>query len=121
MKSKSDYVKDVLVALFGGYVITFLGIVLLALLLLFFQISENMVDIGIIAIYIVACLSLGIIIGKRTKNKRFLWGMLGGSIYFLLLVLISLMGHQSLGGEGKDIITTFMICMGSSTLGGMLS
>ena len=121
MKTKLDYVKDILVALFGGYAITFLGIVVLAFLLLFFQISGKMVDIGIIAIYILACLFLGYIAGKRTKNKRFFWGMLGGSIYFLILVLISFAAHHSLGGEGKDMITTFMICTGSATLGGMLS
>lgn len=121
VKSKSDYMKDVLVALFTGYICTFLGIVLLAFLLLFFQLSEDMVDIGIVVIYILACLSLGIVAGKRTKNKKFLWGMAGGGIYFLILILISLAAHHSLGGEGKDMITTFFICVGSGALGGMLS
>ena len=116
-----EYVKDVLVALFAGYVCTFLGIVLLALLLLFFQVSENMVDIGIIIIYIISCLILGIIVGKRTKNKKFLWGIVGGAVYFILLILISLTANQSLGGNGKDIMTTLLICVGSGALGGMIS
>ena len=68
-KNKMDYVKDILVALFGGYTVTILGIVILAFLLLMIQISENTVDIGILVIYVLACLFTGVIVGKRTKNK----------------------------------------------------
>ena len=46
-KGKLDYVKDVMVSLLGSYVITFLGILVLALLLLIFQITERSVDLGI--------------------------------------------------------------------------
>mgnify|MGYP003311588208 CR=1 FL=1 len=120
-KSKTDYVKDVLVSLFGGYGITFLGIVILAFLLLMLQISEDMVDIGIIIIYVLACLTAGVIIGKRTKMKKFLWGMFAGGMYFLVLLVMSLILHNTLGGAGKDIITVFLICAGSGTLGGMIS
>lgn len=120
-KSKADYVKDVFVSLLGGYGVTFFGIVILAFLLLMVQISEDMVDIGIIIIYILACLGAGIIIGKRTKMKKFLWGMLAGGLYFLVLFVMSLVLHSSLSGEGRDIITVFLICVGSGTLGGMVS
>lgn len=120
-KKKLDYVKDIFVSLLGGYSVTFLGIVILAFLLLMFQISEDMVDIGIIMIYILACLGTGIIIGKRTKLKKFFWGMVAGGIYFLVLLIMSVMLHNSLGGEGRDIVTVFLICVGSGTLGGMVS
>lgn len=120
-KNRTDFVKDVLVSLFGGYCITFLGIVILAFLLLMLQISEDMVDIGIIIIYILSCLGCGIIIGKRTKMKKFLWGMLAGVMYFLVLLIMSVILHNSLGGEGRDIITVILICVGSGTLGGMIS
>ena len=36
-KNKLDYVKDIFVSLVGGYGLTFLGIVILAFLLLMFQ------------------------------------------------------------------------------------
>lgn len=120
-KKKADYMKDVLVSLFGGYGITFLGIVLLAVLLLLLQISENVVDIGILAIYVLSCLAAGWIVGKRTKNKKFLWGMVSGSVYFLILFIISLMANQSMEKVGNDLLTTLCICLGSGTLGGMIS
>lgn len=120
-KSMPDYIKDILVALFGGYLFTFLGIILLAFLLLSFGISENMVDIGILIIYILSCLLLGVILGKRIGIRRFLWGMLGGGIYFIMLILVSLTAHHSLAGEVRDIFTTLLLCVGSGALGGMLS
>lgn len=120
-KNKLDYTKDILVSLLGGYVITFLGIVMIAMSLLFFQISENMVDIGIIAIYVLACLAAGFIIGKRTKNRKFLWGMLSGGIYFVLLLIISLLTQSSGEHIGNELVTVLLMCIGSGTLGGMIS
>ena len=120
-KNKLDYVKDIFVSLVGGYGLTFLGIVILALLLLMFQISEDMVDVGIILIYILACLGTGIIMGKRTKLKKFFWGMIGGGMYFCVLLIMSMLLHNSLGGEGRDLLTVLFICVGSGTLGGMIS
>lgn len=120
-KNKLDYVKDIFVSLVGGYGLTFLGIVILALLLLMFQISEDMVDVGIILIYILACLGTGIIMGKRTKLKKFFWGMIGGGMYFFVLLIMSMLLHNSLGGEGRELLTVLFICVGSGTLGGMIS
>ena len=120
-KNKLDYAKDVAVSLFAGYVSTFLGIVILAFLLLMFQLSESMVDIGIIIIYVLACLLTGFVIGKRTKNRKFLWGMLSGVIYFCVLLVISLLSRQTMENVGSDLITVLFICIGSGTLGGMVS
>lgn len=120
-KNKLDYVKDVTVSLLAGYVITFLGIVILAFFLLMFQLSESMVDIGIIVIYVLACLLAGFVAGKRTKNRKFLWGMLCGGIYFCILLVISFLVRQSMENVGRDITTVLLVCIGSGTLGGMLS
>lgn len=120
-KNKLDYAKDVLISLLGGYGITFLGIVMISLLLLFFQISENMVDMGITAIYVLACLGAGFIIGKRTKSRKFVWGMVSGGIYFFILLMISLLLQNSMKNMGNDLVTVMLMCIGSGTLGGMIS
>lgn len=123
MKEKGilDYVKDVVISLFGSYLITFAGILILALLLLMFQITESSVDIGILVIYILAGLVAGMIAGKRTGSKRFLWGMISGMGYFLVLFTLSVVSGQEIKHMGNDLMTTFLICIGSGTLGGMLS
>ena len=120
-KKGLDYAKDVLISLLGGYAITFLGILILAFLLLILQITENTVDIGILVIYVVANLTAGFIIGKRIKRRKFLWGMVSGTAYFLILFFLSNMLGQEVGKLGKDLITTLLICVGSGTLGGMIS
>ena len=120
-KGNLDYVKDVVVSIFGSYLVTFLGILVLALLLLVFQITENSVDIGILIIYILAGLTAGVIVGKRTGNRKFLWGMISGTGYFLILLLLSVVLGQDVSHLGNDLITTLLICIGSGTLGGMLS
>lgn len=120
-KNKLDYTKDVLISLLGGYGITFLGIVIISMLLLLFQISENMVDIGITAIYVLACLGAGFIIGKRTKSRKFLWGMVSGVIYFVILLVVSFLVQSSMKNIGNDLVTVMLMCIGSGTLGGMIS
>lgn len=120
-KNKLDYTKDVLISLLGGYGITFLGIVIISMLLLFFQISEDMVDIGIMAIYVLACLGGGFIIGKRTKSRKFLWGMVSGVIYFAILLVVSFLVQSSMKNIGNDLVTVMLMCIGSGTLGGMIS
>ena len=120
-KGNLDYMKDVVVSIFGSYLVTFLGILVLALLLLVFQITENSVDIGILIIYILAGLTAGVIVGKRTGNRKFLWGTISGAAYFLILFLVSVVSGQNVSHLGNDFTTTFLICIGSGTLGGMLS
>ena len=120
-KGRLDYAKDVVVSILGSYVVTFLGILVLALVLLMFQITESSVDIGILVIYILAGLSAGFIAGKRTGNRKFLWGMISGTGYFLILLLLSVVLGQDVSHLGNDLITTLLICIGSGTLGGMLS
>ena len=49
---KSGYVKKLGISLLAGYLVTLVGIFLLALCLFLFQITEEIVDIGIIVIYV---------------------------------------------------------------------
>ena len=120
-KGSLDYIKDVVISILGSYMITFLGILVLAFVLFMFQITENGVDIGILVIYILAGLSAGFIAGKRTGNRKFLWGMISGAGYFLVMLLVSAVLGQNVRNLGSDLVTTILICVGSGTLGGMLS
>ncbi len=120
-KSRQIYGKDILISLLGSYVITFFGILVLALFLFFFQISEDVVDIGIIVIYVLACLFAGFVIGRRRKEKKYLWGMAAGGCYYILLILLSLILQSSLNTTDNNIVTMMFLCVGSGTLGGMVS
>ena len=118
---KKEYIKRIAISMLGGYLVTLAGITVLAVLLFIFQITEDMVNIGIIVIYVLSCLSSGFLAGKGFKTRKFLWGMLLGVIYYIFLMLISAGSGQSLTGQMREMSTVFLLCIGAGTLGGMIS
>ena len=121
VESKRSMIKDITISLLAGYSISILEIVILACFLLLLQISEQMVDVGILVVYISSCFLSGFVIGKKRKSKKFIWGMLVGGLYYLFLLFFSFIWQQALDTTTTDFITSLLICWGSATLGGMLS
>lgn len=104
-----------------SYLITIGGLLLLALLLYKIPLSESAVNIGIIVIYILSTFLTAFICGRKMQKKKFLWGFILGTSYFLVLLVISLITNQSNVILGTNVLTSFMICAGAGTLGGMLA
>ena len=107
--------------LLAAYLLTGGALLLLALLLYRFQLSGQAVNIGIVVIYTAAAFLAGFFAGKGTGERRFLWGLLAGSLYFVLLALLTLLVNHGFKDFGNHFFTTLMICAGSGMLGGMLS
>ena len=120
-KRERTSIIDIPIALLAGFSITSLGVVVLALSLLGLSVSEEMVDGGILIIYILSCFMAGRIMGKKRKTKRFLRGIFIGVMYYFVLFLASFLLGDSLEFVISDVVTSLMICSGSATLGGMLS
>lgn len=118
---KDSKVMWVLKSLLASYVVTGILLLLLAMALYKLELNEKAVSAAIVAIYIMATLIGGIIIGKFAKVKRFLWGLGLGIGYFALLLLITLGVYHSLNGDGTNLMTTFILCAGGGMAGGMLS
>lgn len=112
---------DVLKALLCAYIVT--GILLLVLTLLLYKagLSEENVNAGIILTYVISTFSGGFVIGKLARVRKFLWGLLLGVVYFVLLLLISLGIYHSLQSDLMNLTTTFLLCAGGGMLGGMIS
>lgn len=104
-----------------SYILTACLLLLLAFILYKFRISESIVNIAVIVIYISVTFAAGFIAGKYYKVKKFLWGLVLGSVYFLILVLVSLIGGVSDAVIGSGVVTTWILCAGGGMLGGMLS
>ena len=111
----------VLKSLLVSYVITGILLLLLAVALFKFELNEKAVSAAIVAIYIMATLLGGIIIGKFAKVRRYLWGLGLGIGYFALLLLITLGVYRTLNGDAANLMTTFILCAGGGMAGGMLS
>ena len=99
------------------------GILLLVLTFFMykFELNEKIVSAAIVGIYVVSTLIGGMIIGKLTKSKRYLWGMVLGIIYFVLLLLITLGVYRTLNGDSVSIVTSLILCAGGGMTGGMIS
>lgn len=104
-----------------SYLITGGFLLILALLLYRFQLSENVVSVSIIVIYVCASFMSGMYSGKYMEHRRFLWGALSGSAYFLILLGISMIVDQNAEHMMQEAVTVFPLCMGAGMLGGMLA
>lgn len=108
-------------ALLCAYVVTGILLIVLALLLYKAGLSEEMVNAGILLIYVVSSFAGGFVMGKLTGNRKFLWGLATGTMYFILLLAISLGLYRSLQADIMNLATTFLLCAGGGMIGGMVS
>ena len=113
--------RRVIKGLIVSYLVSGAGLLLLALLLLKYQLDERKVSAGILAVYILSGLSGGIYMGKTAERKRYLWGMILGSIYWGILMLLTIFSGAGTGSGVKGAFLTLLICAGSSTLGAMVT
>ena len=72
-------------------------------------------------IYVAATFFAGFMTGKKIRNRRFLWGLLEGCAYFLVLAAVSFAVGQGKTGIDTSFFTTLVLCAGGGMLGGMLS
>jgi len=109
--------RDLLVS----YIITGLLLLLLAFLMLKADISGMILNGGILLTYILSSFTGGFLLGKSAEQKRFLWGLGMGALYFVTLVLISILTNSVMGMEAGRVVTVMAVCLFSGILGGILS
>lgn len=117
----SSRLTFILKCLLFSYLLTTGLLLLLALMLYRFQLSEKTVSICIIGIYIIVTFLAGFIAGKREGSRKFLWGLFMGAMYFIILLLISLGVNHGISNSSTNFLTVLMLCGGSGMLGGMVS
>lgn len=108
-------------SLLFAYILSGLLLFLLAFLMLKLDLAGTIVSAGIIIIYILSCFTGGFFIGKREEQKRFIWGLAIGVVYFVILVIISTVANTFMGMDTSRMLSVFLICAFSGMLGGMLS
>lgn len=108
-------------SLLASYIVTGILLLVLTFFMYKFELNEKIVSAAIVGIYVVSTLIGGMIIGKLTKSKRYLWGMVLGIIYFVLLLLITLGVYRNLNGDSVSIVTSLILCAGGGMTGGMIS
>ncbi len=114
-------IKIVLKSLFLAYGLTGVFLLLLALLVFRMDLGTAPVAAGIVAVYVISCLSGGFLAGKLMRKDKYLWGILVGLAYFLLLAAVSFAVQGRWDMSFQHVVTTFCMCLGGGALGGMLA
>ena len=114
-------VRAVLKSLLFSYALTGVALLLLAFLLFTFDLGETAVDVGIIAVYVIACFMGGFMAGRLMRRDKYLWGVATGLAYYVLLLAVSFAVKGRWDMSIAHAVTTFFMCAGGGTLGGMLS
>ena len=104
-----------------SYAVTGAFLLFLAFLLFQFDLGEKPVSAGIVAVYILSCFSGGFMSGKILRKDKYLWGILVGAFYYLLLITVSFVVQGKWEMSLVHAVTTFFMCLGGGALGGMLS
>ena len=84
-KRRGEKIMWMLKSLLASYIVTGLLLLGLTFLVYKFELDEQVVVAGIVAIYVVSTFMGGYIIGKLTGAKKYIWGMIVGAVYFALL------------------------------------
>lgn len=110
-------VKGLIVA----YAVTGMLLALLAFLVYRFGLSESITDIAIVAIYVIVTFIGAFVTGKTVKERKFIWGLLLGVLYILIISVVAIAIGQVFHVASTANMTTAALCIGGGLLGGMLS
>ena len=114
-------VRVIIKSVIAAYIITGLLLLLTAFLLYKMEPKQSQIFIGILVIYVLSCFLGGFLAGKRMGNRKFLWGMITGLLYFLLLFVASMIAGNGIHDTVNQILTTFVLCAAGGMLGGMFA
>lgn len=119
--AKGNPAHAIFLSVFVMFIVSGLLLLFLAMLLYKMDLSEEAVKIGIVVIYVISGVIGGVIMGKVMKVQKFLWGLAAGVLYFVVLLLVSLLVKGGFEMELAKVLTTAILCGTSGMAGGMIS
>ena len=114
-------IKKISKSLIISYIVTFILLLIFAMIMYYGNVSEKVVGIFVIITYFISSLLGGLSIGKGVEKRRFLWGMILGVLYFGIIMMITLVGRASNEQMDSSKITGFITSCIGGMLGGMIS
>lgn len=112
---KTGNILFVLKVLVFTYVISFLLLLIFAAIVFKMECGDNVISWGIAVIYFLSAFFGGMIAGKMKKSRRLIWGLIIGTAYVAVLVIVSLIMGNVVDGQ-----TNIAIALGISIIGGIL-
>ncbi len=110
-------VKAVLVS----FIVSAILLLITSALMLGSNMSASFVGVFVIAIYIISNFLSGLIMGKGMEQRKFLWGIVSGLMYFVVIFVLSIFVMSTKDFSLMATIRTLLICTISGMVGGMVS
>lgn len=115
-----DTMMGIVKFLFIAYVVTLIVLVILALLLFKANISEEVVNGGVVFSYIFSSFIAGLFFCKQREGRKFLWGAMIGFLYFVIIMSVSMILNRQLFMQIPNLFSVFVLCTLGGMMGGML-
>ncbi len=119
--AKTKPTTAIFASVFVMFIISALLLLILALLLYKLELTEAVVKIGVVVIYVVSGLIGGVLMGRMMREQKYLWGLAAGVIYFLVLFAASALVKGGFDMDMAKTVTTLILCAASGMAGGMVS
>lgn len=119
LRMKGKMATGMLVGLVISCLATTVILLALAFVMLKLQPETGVIETAILVTYALSCFAGGWYCGRKAQRRKFVWGLLLGVLYFLLLFLVSGMGDRSFQSGLVQSLTALVICAGGGMLGGM--
>lgn len=104
-----------------SYILTIILLFIIAVVVYKVGISDKVLNLLVVAVYIIATFVGGFYTGKKVEEKRFLWGALYGIMYISIALIISLLIGGAPGGAALQRVTKCIMCVAGGMLGAMVS
>ena len=119
--TKSNPLTAIFISVFTMFIVSGILLLILALLLYKLEPAASVIKVGIVVIYVIAGLFGGIFLGKIMREQKFLWWLVAGILYFVILFLVSAIVKGGFDMEPSRVFTTLILCGASGMAGGMIS
>lgn len=118
MKSATvlQFVKGVLAA----YAVSAVVLLILAFLMFQWDVSEEVIRGGVIFAYVISCFICGMFVSKEHTGRRYLWGILAGAAYYVILLIVSMVCNRAVFTSIPGILPALFLCLSGGMLGGMM-
>lgn len=102
-------------------VVSMVILLILAFVMLKLQPDTEKLELGIMLVYGLSCFCGGWYSGRKMGRRKYLWGLIVGVLYFVLLFAVSGMSDKEVRPELVHSLTALVLCGAGGMLGGMVA
>lgn len=117
---KHNVIIQIVKGIVLAYVLSAVALAILSFVMYQWDVSDGVVRGGILFAYVLSCFISGMVVSRNHSQRRYLWGLLTGGLYFTILWVVSMIGNREAFTGLSGIFPTLALCLSGGMLGGMM-